>query len=154
MIKLERGGHVVFLCAANIIRSPMAAAIFTYKMKARGFDCFVESAGVMKMGYSTGAASLWKQVPMAERFDLSSHRSRHISEVSYKATTFFACAGSNVVDQALKLERVDPGRVLILNGRHGGIADPVHDPTVQGFKDCFTQIYTSIDKFVKEIVER
>ena len=149
---MERGGHIIFMCAANVIRSPMAAAIFAYKMQARSFNCRVESAGVMDLGYSTGAAPQWKQVSMAEQFDLSSHRSRHISRVPYEATTFFVCADRDVAHKVRDLKGVDQDRVLILNGVHG-VEDPVHNPTVQGFKDCFTQIYTGVDKLIEILIE-
>lgn len=40
---------IIFVCTANMCRSPMAAAMFNALTKQRGLACRAESAGVMAL---------------------------------------------------------------------------------------------------------
>ena len=135
---LERGGHVVFVCMGNIHRSPLAAAMFKARMEARKFPCVIESAGTIDVG-SQPAASEWAVHQFAKIFDLSVHRSRHISAVKYTPQTFFVCADTLIQMEVSRLDGVSKERVLPLNN-FGGVCDPRYN----GYDTCFTQIHTGI----------
>ena len=69
---------VLFVCSANICRSPMAMAIFQSRVAREPGRWLVESAGTWA---PEGApASVISQMVLAERgLDLSNHRSRRVS---------------------------------------------------------------------------
>ena len=143
--KLEKGGHVVFVCMGNIHRSPLAAAMFKARVEARGFPCIVESAGIIDVG-SKPAASEWATHKFAKTFDLSAHRSRHISAVKYTPETFFVCADTLILLDVSRLDGISEERVLPLNSFCG-----VCDPQYHGYDTCFTQIHTGIAMLVEKL---
>ena len=71
---------VLFVCTANIARSPMAAALFNKKMGEMGLSdrCQARSAGTWgRDGYPAAAESI--RVMQARGMDISAHRSREVS---------------------------------------------------------------------------
>jgi len=71
---------VLFVCTANIIRSPIASALFTRKLAAEGLGNWqVASAGTWaRDGYPAARESQELLRPMG--IDLSRHRSRIVTE--------------------------------------------------------------------------
>lgn len=150
-ILMPKGSNVLFVCNANINRSPMAAAIFADKSKAYGYDYCVASVGIMDMTVGASAARQWKSVPGAEGYDLSHHRSRYLYGPDvYTSETFFFCMEQSVVATVLRAPNVQTDRVHLLNPPDG-IFDPIIPGTPRAFSDCFTQLYTSIDKLLDRI---
>ncbi len=72
---------VLFVCTANQIRSPFAAALFRQKLEARGMDASawrIESAGT----WTEEGFPVWPPLAEAARrwnLDLSAHRSRPVT---------------------------------------------------------------------------
>lgn len=75
--KLPDNSSVLFVCTANICRSPMAAALFAKKIKA-GLGWRVESAGTWAPE-GQPAASRAQMVLRGRGLDLSQHRSRSVN---------------------------------------------------------------------------
>ena len=134
---LEENGHVVFVCMGNIHRSPLAAAMFKIKMEGRGRQCVVESAGLIDVGCHL-AANEWATHKFASHFDLSTHRSRHISAIRHTKETFFVCAEESMIRDVRSLAGVSPERVLLLH------PSGVGDPRLIGYDACFTLIHTGL----------
>lgn len=66
--------HLLFVCTGNLIRSPIAAALFTQELERRGRVAAVESAGIRTVGMP--AASKAVAVMSRRGIDLSGHRSK------------------------------------------------------------------------------
>jgi protein-tyrosine-phosphatase len=143
--KFEDDGHIVFVCMGNIHRSPLAEAMFKKKMSGRKHNCLIESAGVLDIGYQPAAAE-WSTHKFGSHFDLSAHRSRHISAVKYTEKTFFVCVEETVRSAVLDLDGVSTERVLLLNAPNG-----VYDPRIIGYDGCFTQVHAGLAKLEMEL---
>jgi protein-tyrosine phosphatase len=65
---------ILFLCTANICRSPMAEAMFRHVVEERGGDFRVGSAGFLQEGLPASDQAI--EVLARRGIDLSDHRSR------------------------------------------------------------------------------
>lgn len=97
--------QILFVCTANICRSPVAAALFEQKLAADGRTpphWIVQSAGtwaIFKRGPSRYSTQL-----MAERgIDISQHRARIIDEAILVQADLILCMETGHVE-ALKIE--------------------------------------------------
>jgi protein-tyrosine phosphatase len=72
---------VLFVCSANICRSPMAKAVFrSMTRRASMADAFtIDSAGTIEGHEGEPAAPLARQIAERRGYDLSDHRSRTIT---------------------------------------------------------------------------
>ncbi|MDP2648809.1 MAG: hypothetical protein U1D26_02525 [Patescibacteria group bacterium] len=142
--KLENGGHVVFVCVLNVDRSPLAEAMFRAKMKGLGWDCHIESAGILAIE-GQPAAPEWRTHHFARNFDLSDHLSRGVSVVAYTDKTFFVCVDQIVHAFASGLEGVSEERVLLLHPRG------VPSPREASYDTIFTLIHAGIAMLCHEL---
>jgi protein-tyrosine phosphatase len=68
---------VLFLCRANVCRSPMAAALLRSRLERAGGGCRVSSAATMTPGHSADPATV--QIMAARGIDITGHRSRAVT---------------------------------------------------------------------------
>ncbi|MCI0520643.1 MAG: low molecular weight protein arginine phosphatase [Chloroflexi bacterium] len=69
---------ILFVCTANVCRSPMAMALFREKVKASSEAWRVESAGTWASA-GDSAARVSQAILLDKGIDLSAHRSRPVS---------------------------------------------------------------------------
>lgn len=150
MIEFPRDSHALFVCNASINRSPMAAAVFTAKMKAHSYPCRVETAALLSEMEGMPASRAWRAVVPAKAYDLSQHRSRFLGKDGvYTPETFFFCMDELITYNVKCFPKVDASRVHIVNGPQG-VIDPQGFGT-PAYVDCFTQIYAGVDKLIKKL---
>lgn len=143
--------NVIFVCTANICRSPVAEALFCDWLRQRlaaGADAWrVSSAGTWA---DEGApASAYSAEVMAEAgLDLSAHRSRRVDRQMLEAADLVLCM-TRSQREALQVEFPDlAGRVQLLTIMAGpayDVADPYGGPR-QGYVEMAAEL--------KQIVER
>ena len=68
---------VLFLCQANLCRSPMAAALLTRRLTEAGISAVVTSAGTSALGTPPDRATV--QVMAARRIDIAGHFGRQVT---------------------------------------------------------------------------
>lgn len=120
---------VLFVCTANLVRSPMAAGLFAHMLAAEGVssDWRVESAGTWTHpGYKS---PLEVRDVMAERqIDLSGHRSRSVSAELLREFSLILVMEPGH-KEALRVEFPEVGaRVFLLSemvGKRAAVGDPV-----------------------------
>jgi protein-tyrosine phosphatase len=147
--------RVLFVCTANICRSPMAAALFSarlQKMRQDWQDWLVESAGTWAANGKS--ASKNSQVAMARRgLDIRAHRSRTV--------TTEMLAGSDLIltmetghKEALRLEfPFVASRVFLLNemvGNGESIKDP-YGGTLQEYEETASLLENVIENGMDRI---
>lgn len=141
--------HVVFLCMANINRSPMAAAVFEAQVKLLGLECKVESAGILPDMSGRPAAAKWTEIPEARQYDLSQHRSKHYSSLAYSKNTLVVCLEPKVVGFILGHKGVEQQKVRILCAPRG-VPDPIFGSGEYGFGMCLARIEDGIKELFLE----
>ena len=125
----EHAPAVLFVCTANICRSPMAEALFRLILKEKGIDAQgwrIETAGTWAPQNRPADPVVVEQFA-ARGVDLSAHRSR-IVEAALRGGFPVIVAMEPGHKEALQVEfRPLRGRVFTLAelaGEHGSVADP------------------------------
>jgi protein-tyrosine-phosphatase len=134
---------IVFVCTANICRSPVAAALFADWLRRNETpgEWRVESAGTWA---EEGApASGFSRDVLAERgLDLGSHRSRRVERPLVAAADLLLCMTASQ-REALRYELPDLARkIYLLSGLAGpayDIADPYGGPR-QGYVEMADEL--------------
>ena len=126
--------RLLFVCIGNTCRSPLAAAVASALLGSR---VHAESAGIAETGRPAASDAV---AVLQERFgiDLSTHRSRHLDEVTL--TVFDVLIALDPIVYAPLREQcpVPPPEILLW---------PVHDPYREGldaYHQCLTELQTII----------
>jgi len=146
--RLPSGWHgirsVLFVCHGNILRSPMAAALFKHAVDAAGYSMDVFSAGLHANPFNTADA---RGVAVAAEFGiaLSSHRADPLTrEMVQRADLIFVMDQFNEAELLARYPHA-ARKVFCLS-----LCDPamsacldIHDPyrgTIEDVRDCYHTI--------------
>ena len=148
---------VLFICSANICRSPLAMCLFIAKLGADAADWWVESAGTWDIEGEPVARNT--QLILMERgLDLKDHCSRPITrDLLHSFNLILTMAQGH--KEALQIEFPEIAeRVFMLSEMTGKIYD-IRDPiggsmadfqqTASEFDQIFTEGFEKIDQLAK-----
>ena len=152
---------VLFVCTANICRSPMAEYLCE-KMLAERLQCSVDALGdrgivVLSAGVSefasTGreASTNVIEVLQEEGIDLSHHRSQLLNEMHVRFADFIFTMTRSHREQILSMWHDVDSRLSVLRTDGGDIADPIGSST-KIYRACAEQIRTEIDRRMEDII--
>jgi protein-tyrosine phosphatase len=140
---------VLFICTANIIRSPIASALFDRKLEQRNLNHAwrSESAGTWaREGYPAARES--QELLKAMGIDLSRHRSRMVNETILKGADLVLVMEKGH-REALWFEfPAFRGRVFLLS-EMCGVETEVRDP-VGGTREDFEATIRDIDHWLSQ----
>lgn len=140
---------IIFVCTANIIRSPIASALFSKKLAETGLsgDWQVASAGTWaRDGFPAARES--QELLSRMGLDLSRHRSRMLHEGLIKNANLILVMEKGH-KEALSVEFPSyKSRIYLLSEMINVVAD-VHDPvggTLHDFQETIRDIQELIDE--------
>jgi protein-tyrosine phosphatase len=147
---------VLFVCAGNICRSPMAAGYLAQRAAMDGLShLVVESAGTLGIEAAPAAANAVR-VAAEHGFDLTRHRSRGLRAHDVATSDLVIAMEQRQVD---RIRAAFPGvhaTVTVLRAFERGpvpsddasdLADPVGE-ALPAFRSCFRTIRTCVDHLV------
>ena len=141
--------NVLFICTANIIRSPIASALFARKLEKLGLNKAwqTESAGTWALeGYPAARES--QQLLKTMGLDLSRHRSRMVNETLLKNADLVLVMEKGH-KEALWFEfPAYKDRVYLLS-EMCGVESDVRDP-VGGTREDFEDTIRDIDHWLSQ----
>ena len=143
---------VLFICTANICRSPMAMGLLQGKVIDFIDDWKIESAGTWA-AEGQPAARFTQQVLLARGIDISSHRSRSVTPYLLKTFNLILTmeAGHK---EALKVEFPDISRKFFtlsqMIDQSFDIFDPIGGPLVE-FEETAREIFQILTKGFNKI---
>lgn len=150
---------VLFVCHANICRSPTAEAVFRAKANAAGLDCKIDSAGTnqRKSGILPDKRSV--DVATARGYDFEGISSRRITEEDFVNFDYIVPMDMKNVDNLKKVapeEHAHKIKLLMeyadenIRKRANEIPDPFYGAS-QGFTIVLTLIEYATDGLVRHI---
>lgn len=147
---------VFFVCTANIIRSPIASALFAKKLAEKGFssEWQVASAGTWaRDGYPAARTSQDLLAPMG--IDLSRHRSRMLHEGLLQNADLVLVMEKGH-KEALWVEFPAYRKRIFLLSEMIGVEADVQDPvggTLDDFRDTIQDIQELLDQGFDRIIQ-
>jgi protein-tyrosine phosphatase len=145
---------VVFVCTANMCRSPMAEGLFRkiVEERKRGGEIIVGSAGTSDM-HSSHATEKAVEVMRERGIDIASHRSRFVSRGILEEATIVACMTG---DHKQFIERFFPeyrAKVHLLSELADGRVMDVPDP-VGGGLDTYRGVADLMQGMLVRLADR
>jgi len=145
--------QVLFICTGNSCRSVIAQAMLQKKLKQRG-DTNVEvfSAGIMT-AYGMGATEEVRKLLWKEGIDVSSHRSKRVSQEMIKSSDLILVMEKIHEEKIISLVPETKNRVFLLkefakiNGNNLDISDPIGMSS-----DFYEQTFAVINEALERIV--
>ncbi len=148
--------HILFVCTANICRSPVAAALFRQKLDAHGRTpptWTVQSAGTWAT-VKRGPSRFSKQLMADRGIDIGQHHAQMIDADLMAQSDLILCMETGHVE-ALKIEFPHfQNRIFMLSemvGKPYNIADPYGGP-LAGYKRMVTDVEELIETGFARIV--
>lgn len=147
---------ILFVCTANIARSPMAEALFNQMVKEKGLDDQYRAESAGTWGLDGFPAEEDGQLVMWERgLDTSSHRSRVVTEeIAKNADLILAMEAGHV--EALKIEFWSKEDSIYLLSEMAGSAHDIRDPHRRGkarFEATAQELEGILENGIEKILE-
>lgn len=147
--------HILFVCTANICRSPVGEAILRDRLQKRGLQQWTtSSAGTWAL---VGREAAYYSIRlMAEKgFDLEAHRARMLDEALLKQADLVLCMEPGHME-AIKAEfTAYSNKVYLLSemiGRVHRIPDPFGKP-IEEYQAMIAELTELIDSGLDRIIE-
>lgn len=147
---------VLFVCTANIIRSPIASALFARKLAREGLSAKWQTASAgtwARDGYPAARES--QEILASQGIDLSRHRSRMVNDGLLKGADLVLVMEQGH-KEALRYEFPAYKDRIFLLSEMSSFASDVHDPvggTRQDFMDTIRDIEQLIEQGFPRITE-
>lgn len=127
---MDKIKKILFVCTANICRSPMSEVILKEKLRKNGITGIsVSSAGLMDMGGGKAKEEALKTIESLG-VDISYHRSRHLTADMVKDADMIVVMESDHRDKILNKYPEAKDKVFLLSnfGKEKGIERDIIDP--------------------------
>lgn len=143
---------ILMVCLGNICRSPLAEGILKHKVKQKGLNWHVDSAGTG--GWHSGELPDRRSIKMAEKngIDITDQRARQIKGVDFdKFDVILAMDKSNYSDlKSLAKEPLQKEKVkLIMNFARPNSDEEVPDPY---YDNRFQLVFDLLDEACEAVV--
>lgn len=148
---------ILFVCTANICRSPMAASIMRRRLDRAGLAAHVEVASAGVWAESGHKASAFAGAVLGSRgMDLSGHASRLLTPAMLREADIVIVMEESHRQSIFHLAPQHLGKVYLLSemaGKHDDVADPYGGP-IEGYETTADLLEELIDAGLPGILKR
>jgi protein-tyrosine-phosphatase len=149
---------ILFVCTANICRSVMAEALLKNLLSGHGNIVDVESAGVDAVG-NLESDKFTNQVCSEHGLDVSSHRSRQLTEEMLEQSSIVLCLAENHKRVILSAYPKFKSKVFLLKQfrrKHPvekpSVDDPIGRP-LRHYEHCFGEIEQEVKRIASLLIK-
>lgn len=149
-------GSILFVCAGNTCRSPMAAGILQRTLQERGHDqILIRTAGITAS--NNMPASVEAQAIMHEAgININQHRTTLLTAGLINETDLILTMTEHQCQLLRSRFPLKASMIYTLGKASGSNCGDVHDPFgqgVQAYRQTFRQLNQMVDSFVDMIIE-
>jgi len=149
---------ILFVCLGNIIRSPLAEALFRRLVEQSGLDSKYEVDSAGTGNWHVGEPPDHRMVRAAARRGLVySHRARQIQSEDFDRFNLIVGMDRQNREDLLRMARLPEHRTKVHTLREfdpeGGANAPVPDPYYGG-PDGFEEVYDIVERSVRGLLEK
>jgi protein-tyrosine phosphatase len=146
---------ILMVCLGNICRSPLAEGILKEKIRSKGLNWQVDSAGTG--GWHIGSTPDRRSVEVAARYniDITDQRARKVRSIDFSEfDIIYAMDTSNYEDlrrMAISQEELEKIRLIleeIYPGKRKSVPDPYWDDN--GFEEVFSMLEKACEAIVRK----
>lgn len=144
---------ILFVCTANIIRSPLAEVYCREKARKEGHLITVDSAGLEPIP-GKPAHILAKEVASQQGISLESHAAKPLYQKLIKQSDLVLVMEIAQKDRVMKLYPQDRHKVFVLGqfcSRGPLDIDDPHQGAKEDFQACFDRIRESCDRIMQQL---
>jgi protein-tyrosine-phosphatase len=146
--------HILFICTANICRSPVAEGILRQRLQAEGLDDYTVSSAGTWAQLRRGAASTSIKLLAEQGIDIGEHRAREVTRGLLEDADLILCMESGHAE-ALRVEFPEAAeRIFLLSemsdSKHN-IKDPYGGPYL-GYVKMVDEVSYLIDAGLPRII--
>jgi protein-tyrosine phosphatase len=147
---------VLFVCLGNICRSAMAEGILIDKLKNKGLNISVDSAGTSNYHIDKAPDERMQQKAIEHGLDISYQRGRQFTAVDYNEFDYIFAMDESNETTILKFARnkEDENKVELFLEKYHSELTTVPDPYyggAQGFEDVYQMLTIACDNFIKSL---
>ena len=148
---------ILMVCLGNICRSPLAEGVLSHKLKARGLDHMVDSAGTSSYHIGEPPDSRMIRTAQHHDIDISTQRARQFTTQDFDEFDLIFAMDTSNRDNILQLARnaEDIEKVELLLNAGGNANDlSVPDPWYggdEGFETVFRMVDAACDKIADNL---
>jgi len=148
--------RVLFVCAGNTCRSPLASAALRQTLSEEGRRVEIESAGVLATP-GAPATPPAVEVGAAGGLDLRSHRAQRLSAALLERADLVLVLGANELEAARRMSPAAASRVHLLTDydRDTASGEGVPDPfggSREAYEECLLRITEHVQRIAPRIL--
>jgi len=147
---------ILMVCLGNICRSPLAEGIMKAKLKSKGLDGYVDSAGVISYHSGEPPDNRATQVARNNGIDITDQRARQIKKSDFSEFDLILTMDRSVHQDVLSIagSAGESGRIHMFTefaglGKNKDVPDPYW-----GGSDGFEKVFNLIDSACESIISR
>ena len=139
--------RVLFVCTANVCRSPVAAVLWSHAARRRGLNLAAASAGLWAVPGQSAHARM-QAIAAGNSIDLSIHRARAFTRLEARTADFILAMDHGHVREILARAPELAGRVYLLgHWGEGELADPVRGEFAD-FVDAYEWMECAVESWM------
>ena len=151
--------HIIFICNANMCRSPMAEGLLRSELSKNGMQNIAVSSMGIHAQDGNGATENAVEICSEHGIDISAHRSRHLIPEELKNSHLILTMEPVQVDYLILFFPQVAERTFMLGAwpdpksRKATIKDPV-GKSIEVYRKSFSVLQHHIDRLMPEFIER
>ncbi|MBN2824809.1 MAG: low molecular weight phosphotyrosine protein phosphatase [Campylobacterales bacterium] len=142
---------ILFVCLGNICRSPLAQAIASEKIKQKGLDIQVDSAGTSHFHQGEAPCSGSQKVAKLNGIDISNLKARQVKRDDFKTFDMIIALDSSNQSDLLQMGASKVTKLRYYDGTNSDVPDPYFFDGFEGFHEVYKIIETSVDGLLESL---
>jgi len=142
---------IIFVCLGNICRSPLAEAIAREKIKQKGLNIVVDSAGTSHWHIGEAPCEGSQKIASLHGIDISHLKARGVTPKDFSAFDLIIALDSSNQKDLYAMGAKHVTKLRHYDKTNGDVPDPYFFDGFEGFGEVYTIIETCVEELLKTL---